>query len=185
MRALALGPINTQASPSTNVDTEFRVDDCAELLDEPGRVYVHAEQPGEPEGLLSHPRVFAGPEMGDAQVRGDEQFETNRVEGGPQLAERPAHEAQVDTANDGRVFARQRFERAVPKLDRLAGAVRPLGGEARVVEQRDETLDGLGDGGRGAWPVIVRPQRSPAVTATAAASGWRTNASARTWASSR
>ncbi len=86
--------------------------------------------------------------MGQAQVRIDERFEADRVEGCPQLAERPAHQAQVDAADDSRVLPRQRLERAVPKPDRLAWTGRPLRGEARVVEQRDEAIDGLGDGGR-------------------------------------
>lgn len=87
--------------------------------------------------------------MGDAQVRGDKRFETNGVERRPHLPERSPHQAEMDAADDVPVLPRKRPERAMAKPDRVAGSGRPLRSEARVVEQRDEAVDGVGGGGRG------------------------------------
>lgn len=95
--------------------------------------------------------------MGDAQVRGDERFEADGVERRPQLPERSPHQAEMDATDDVPVLPRKRPERAVAKADRVTGACRPLRGEARVVEQRDDAIDGLGGGGRGSHVRGHRP----------------------------
>ncbi len=87
--------------------------------------------------------------MCDAQVRGDEGFEADGIERCPQLPERSPHQAEMDPTDDVLVLPRKRPERAVAKADRVTGACRPLWSEARVVEQRDEAVDGVAGVGRG------------------------------------
>lgn len=95
--------------------------------------------------------------MGDAQVRGDKRFEADGVERRPHLPERSPHHAQMDAADDVPVLPRKRPERAMAKADRVADSDRPLRGEARVVEQRDDAIDGLGGGWRGSHVGGHRP----------------------------
>lgn len=81
--------------------------------------------------------------MGDAQIRRDERLEADSVERGAKLAQRAAHKAQVGTADDIRSLPGQRFEGAMPKLDRLARPGRSLRRESRVVEQFDQAVERL------------------------------------------
>lgn len=82
--------------------------------------------------------------MGETEARRDERFEVDRVQRCPEPVQDPAHQAEVNPADDLAALAGEITERAVAQPDRIArvhGAVRR---KAEIAEQADQASGRLG-----------------------------------------